>query len=101
MSKFEVTVSDEATYVVDAEDRTTAILMAEEWFSERVHHTTIKEIPQVEVALDPLREFLVNWVETFNDCACCPCQNCPLVFGVSFYECADHILDLLKKGEVE
>lgn len=101
MSKFEITVSDEATYEVEAENRTAAILIAEEWFNERVHHTIIKEIPQALVAVDPLREFLTSWVETFNDCACCPCENCPLVFGDSYYECADHILDLLKKGRTQ
>lgn len=101
MSKFEVTVSDEVTYTVIANDEATATLLAEEWFNERVHHTIVKKIPQVQVAEDPLREFLASWVETFNDCACCPCQNCPLVFGVDCQECADHILDLLKKGEIE
>lgn len=101
MKKYEITISDEATYTVEAEDERTAILIAEEWFNERVHYANVKEIPQVQVAVDPLREFLENWVETFNDCACCPCENCPLVFGVSYYECADRILDLLKKGEVE
>lgn len=100
MSKYEVTVSDEATYVVEAQDEATAILIAEEWFIERCPNVVVKKIPQVEVSLDPLREFLTSWVETFNDCACCPCQNCPLVFGVDYEECADHIIDLLR-GEVE
>lgn len=100
MNKYEVTVSDEATYVVEAEDEATAILIAEEWFIERCPHVVVKEIPQVQVAENPLREFLASWVETFNDCACCPCEVCPLVFGVDPHECADRILDLIK-GEDE
>ena len=100
MNKYEVTVSDEATYEVEAQDEATAILIAEAWFIERCPNVVVKEIPQVQVAEDPLRDFLANWVETFNDCACCPCEICPLVFGVDSHECADRILDLIK-GEDE
>lgn len=101
MNKYEITVSDEATYTIEAESKEVAVSIAEDWFDARVHHTIVKEIPQIQVAVDPLRGLLTNWVETFNDCACCPCENCPLVFGVDYQECADHILDLLKRGEIE
>lgn len=102
MRRFEITVSDTATYEIEARSEDDAIDQALEYFDERNHDYQCKEICRVSVNEAPLHEVIENWVETFNDCACCPCENCPLDFGESFHECADRIIKtVLKKGRAD
>ena len=100
MRKFEVTVSDEVTYNIEARGEDEAMDLALEYFDQRIHHCSVKEISLIAVSEAPLQEVIESWVETFNDCACCPCRDCPLAFGVDPSECADRIINtILKKGE--
>lgn len=46
---------------------------------------------------DFLRECLSSWVDTFNDCACCPLfWSCDQEGGIDCYDCADKILEKAK-----
>lgn len=100
--KYIVTVSNIATYTIDADNEWQAKNQAEDWFYERNPAFEIKEIPECRVELAPLQEVLESWVQTFNDCACCPCEDCPLSFGVDTCDCANRIIaTVLKAEEVE
>ena len=49
-----------------------------------------------KVNTDSLFDYLQSWVETFNDCACCPlffrCED-----GIDSTSCAAKLLDKLKE----
>lgn len=45
----------------------------------------------VEVNTERLTECLENWVETFNDCACCPLYPHCDERDIDCVECADKI----------
>ena len=45
-----------------------------------------------------LLDYLQSWVETFNDCACCPLSyQCESEDGIDSISCADKLLDKLKE----
>ena len=51
-----------------------------------------------EVNTDRLFDYLQLWVETFNDCACCPLSyQCECEGGIDSTSCADKLLDKLKE----
>lgn len=51
-----------------------------------------------KVNTDRLHEYLESWVETFNDCACCPLSNqCDSEDGIDILQCADDLLERLKE----
>ena len=51
-----------------------------------------------EVNTDRLFDYLQSWVETFNDCACCPLFNeCDREHGIDSIDCAGKLLDGLKE----
>ena len=51
-----------------------------------------------EVNTDRLFDYLQSWVETFNDCACCPLSyQCESEDGIDSISCADKLLDKLKE----
>ena len=51
-----------------------------------------------EVNTDRLFDYLQSWVETFNDCACCPLYaRCEHEDGIDSMSCADKLLDELKE----
>ena len=48
---------------------------------------------------DFLRECLSSWVDTFNDCACCPLfWSCNQEGGIDCYDCTDKILEKAKES---
>ena len=48
---------------------------------------------------DFLRECLSSWVDTFNDCACCPLfWSCDQEGGIDCYDCTDKILEKAKEA---
>ena len=50
------------------------------------------------VTTDRLFDYLQSWVETFNDCACCPLSNeCNREHGIDSIDCVDKLLDKLKE----
>ena len=50
------------------------------------------------VNTDRLFDYLQSWVETFNDCACCPLSNeCNREYGIDSIDCVDKLLDKLKE----
>lgn len=77
--KYEVSIRDEATYIIEAENEYEAQDKADEWFCERQRykdeHIFITEIPEISVIDSRLTELMESFVETFNDCACCPISN--------------------------
>lgn len=51
-----------------------------------------------KVNTDRLFDYLESWVDTFNDCACCPLSNeCDREDGIDSMACADKLLDNLKE----
>ena len=51
-----------------------------------------------KVNTDRLFDYLQSWVETFNDCACCPLYDrCEREDGIDSMSCADKLLDKLKE----
>lgn len=51
-----------------------------------------------KVNTDCLFDYLESWVDTFNDCACCPLSNeCDREDGIDSMVCADKLLDNLKE----
>ena len=98
--KYQVTVTDTATYEIVADNMFTAMEKAECWFNERQHDVSVKEIPEVAVNESNLLEIVGCWVETFNDCACCPCVNCDMEFGADFSKCAQQIIDETLQGRM-
>lgn len=51
-----------------------------------------------KVNTDRLFDYLESWVDTFNDCACCPLSNeCDREDGIDSMACADKLLDKLKE----
>ena len=54
----------------------------------------------IEVNSEHLIECIESWVETFDDCACCPlmfdCQEDEDIRGVDCIECSEKIIDWLK-----
>lgn len=101
--KYVVTVSDEVTYTINADSEYEAKEQADIWFCERRHNITCKTVPEYAVEVAPLHEVIESWVETFNDCACCPCMDCPRErFGEDTSWCANRIIaDILQAQEVE
>lgn len=97
--RYFVEITDSAEYTIDAANEEEARMIAEEWFIERKPRVSIKPIPTCVVESERLHDVIEAWVETFNDCACCPCIDCPLTFGESFYECAQRIIDDPLGGE--
>lgn len=91
--KYRVTVTDSATYDIVADNMFAAMEQAQDWFHERVPDVAVKEIPEVIVNESNLLEVVGCWVETFNDCACCPCVNCDMEFGADFDKCARQIVN--------
>ena len=50
------------------------------------------------VNTDRLFDYLQSWVETFNDCACCPLSNeCNREHGIDSIDCVDKLLGKLKE----
>ena len=51
-----------------------------------------------KINTDSLFDYLQSWVETFNDCACCPLFfQCKREDGIDSISCADKLLDKLKE----
>ena len=54
----------------------------------------------IEVNTEHLTECIESWVETFDDCACCPlmfdCQEDEDIRGIDCIECSGKIIDWLK-----
>ena len=51
-----------------------------------------------KVNTDRLFNYLESWVDTFNDCACCPLSNeCDCEDGIDSMACADKLLDSLEE----
>lgn len=54
----------------------------------------------IEVNTEHLTECIESWVETFDDCACCPlmfdCQEDEGIRGIDCIECSEKIIDWLK-----
>ena len=54
----------------------------------------------IEVNTEHLTECIKSWVETFDDCACCPlmfeCQEDEDIRGIDCIECSEKIIDWLK-----
>lgn len=51
-----------------------------------------------KINTDCLHDYLESWVETFNDCACCPLSNqCGSKDGIDSFVCADRLLDKLRE----
>ena len=54
----------------------------------------------IEVNTEHLTECIESWVETFDDCACCPlmfdCQEDEDIRGIHCIECSEKIIDWLK-----
>lgn len=51
-----------------------------------------------EVNTNRLLDYLQSWVETFNDCACCPLSDrCESEDGIDSISCAYELLDKLKE----
>ena len=54
----------------------------------------------IEVKSEHLIECIESWIETFDDCACCPlmfdCQEDEDIRGVDCIECSEKIIDWLK-----
>lgn len=51
-----------------------------------------------EINTNLLFDYLQSWVETFNDCACCPLSDrCEREDGIDSTSCADELLDKLRK----
>lgn len=54
----------------------------------------------IEVNTEHLTECIESWVETFDDCACCPlmfdCQEDEDIRGIDYIECSEKIIDWLK-----
>ena len=54
----------------------------------------------IEVNSEHLIECIESWVETFDDCACCPlmfdCQEDEDIRGIDCIECSEKIIDWLK-----
>ena len=51
-----------------------------------------------KVNTNSLFDYLQSWVETFNDCACCPLSyQCECEDGIDSTSCADKLLDKLKE----
>lgn len=52
---------------------------------------------------EKLKYCIEQWVETFNDCACCPlmfdCQEEENDDGIDCIECSEKIIDWLKENE--
>lgn len=54
----------------------------------------------IEVNAEHLTECIESWIETFDDCACCPlmfdCQENEDIRGIDCIECSEKIIDWLK-----
>lgn len=54
----------------------------------------------VEVNGDRLTDCLESWVETFDDCACCPlysqCLDIEDIHGIDIIDCAEKIKDWME-----
>ena len=54
----------------------------------------------IEVNTEHLTECIESWVETFDDCACCPlmfeCQEDEDIRGIDCIEFSEKIIDWLK-----
>ena len=54
----------------------------------------------IGVNTEHLTECIESWVETFDDCACCPlmfeCQEDEDTRGIDCIECSENIIDWLK-----
>ena len=51
-----------------------------------------------KINTNSLLDYLQSWVETFNDCACCPLSfQCECEDGIDSISCADKLLDKLKE----
>lgn len=51
-----------------------------------------------KINTNSLFDYLQSWVETFNDCACCPLfYQCEREDGIDSTSCADKLLDKLKE----
>lgn len=54
----------------------------------------------IKVNTEHLTECIESWVETFDDCACCPlmfeCQEDEDIRGIDCIECSEKIIDWLK-----
>ena len=54
----------------------------------------------IEVNTEHLTECIESWVETFDDCSCCPlmfdCQEDEDIRGIDCIECSEKIIDWLK-----
>ena len=52
---------------------------------------------------EKLKYCIENWVETFDDCACCPltfqCQDDEDIRGIDCIDCGEKILNWLKENE--
>ena len=52
---------------------------------------------------EKLKYCIEQWVETFDDCACCPlmfkCQEDEDIRGIDCIECSEKIIDWLKENE--
>lgn len=52
---------------------------------------------------EKLKYCIESWVETFDDCACCPlmfkCQEDEDIRGIDCIECGEKIIDWLKENE--
>ena len=49
---------------------------------------------RIKVSEQKLFEYLTQWVETFNDCACCPCcyETCDGMGDDDIFDCATKII---------
>ena len=51
-----------------------------------------------KVNVGRLLDYLESWVDTFNDCACCPLfGECDREDGINSMACADKLLDSLEE----
>lgn len=112
MPKYKVKITPKPIeWVVEADNHYDALAVArdnyidemlEDFNSDTFSH---QEIEEIAVREDRLHETIATWVETFNDCACCPCQhNCPFYIneeGIEPDRCADVIIDQHLMTEVD
>lgn len=47
-----------------------------------------------------LKDMLNAWLETMNDCVCCPCYfNCDQVDSKDDVDCTEQLINLLKQND--